>query len=49
MRDDRDGVKVFRTWLILSRIGRSWERILNYVSFAFSAALRVVFLSRPDV
>ncbi len=49
MRDDRDGVKVFRTWLIPLPNRRCWERILNYVSFAFSAALRGVFLSRPDV
>src|SRR5256885_8099533 len=49
MRDDRDGVKVFRTWLIPLPNRRSWERILNYASFAISAALRGFFLSRPDV
>ena len=49
MRDDRDGVKVYRTWLIPLPNRRSWERICNYASFALSAAFRGVFLTRSDV
>ena len=49
MRDDRDGFRVFRTWLMPLPNRKSWERILNYASFAASAVLRCLFLQKPDV
>src|SRR6266852_5736350 len=49
MNDDRNGVKVRRTWLLPLPNRKSWERMLNYLSFAVSATLRGLFLSRPDV
>lgn len=49
MRDDRDGFSVFRTWLLPLPNRKSWERILNYSSFAVSAMLRGLFLQKPDV
>lgn len=49
MRDDREGFSVFRTWLWPLPNRKSWERILNYSSFAASAVLRGLFLPKPDV
>jgi colanic acid biosynthesis glycosyl transferase WcaI len=49
MRDDREGFRVFRTWLLPLPNRKSWERILNYSSFAASAALRGLLLQKPDV
>src|SRR5215471_18105342 len=49
MRDDRDNVKVQRTWLIPLPNRKAWERMLLYSSFAVSAALRGLFLPKPEV
>ncbi len=49
MRDDREGFRVFRTWLWPLPNRKSWERILNYSSFAVSVALRGLFVGKPDV
>ena len=38
MREERDGVKVYRTWLYPSANRKLWGRGLNFTSFAFSAA-----------
>lgn len=44
-----DGVRVERTWLWPLPNRKAHERIRNYVSFAFSAAIRGLTLSKPDV
>jgi glycosyltransferase involved in cell wall biosynthesis len=44
-----EGIHVVRTWLLPLPNRRSYERILNYTSFALSAALRGTELRRPDV
>jgi len=49
MRENVDGLRVIRTWLLPLPNRRSWERILNYASFCVSAAVCGTFLSRPDV
>lgn len=49
MRDDRDGVKVYRTWLLPFANRKSWERMLNYASFFISATLRGLTMPKPDV
>ena len=49
MREEWHGVKVVRTFLIPLPNRRSWERVLNYVSFMLSAALAGPFLRKPDV
>lgn len=49
MRDDCDGLTVQRTWLIPMPNRKAWERMLLYSSFAVSAALRGLFLPKPDV
>ena len=38
-----------RTWLLPLPNRKSWERILNYVSFAISASITGLFVARPDV
>ena len=44
-----DGVDVFRTWLWPVPNRKAHERIRNYVSFFLSAAIRGLFLPRPDM
>jgi colanic acid biosynthesis glycosyl transferase WcaI len=48
-RENWAGVDVVRTWLIPLPNGKPLERIVNYSSFSFFAALRGVFLRKPDV
>ena len=43
------GVDVFRTWLWPLPNRKAHERMRNYASFCISAALRGMFLPRPDV
>ncbi len=43
------GVNVVRTWLLPFPNRKAYERILNYASFAVSAALRGLFIDRPDI
>jgi colanic acid biosynthesis glycosyl transferase WcaI len=40
---------VVRTWLLPFPNRKAYERILNYASFAVSAALRGLFIDRPDI
>jgi colanic acid biosynthesis glycosyl transferase WcaI len=49
MKEEIDGVKVVRTWLLPLPNSRPYERMLNYSSFCVSAAVTGLFLSRPDV
>jgi glycosyltransferase involved in cell wall biosynthesis len=49
VREYLDGVDVLRTWLLPLPNRRSYERVLNYSSFLFSAAVVGSFLERPDV
>lgn len=48
-RENWNGVKVVRTWLAPFPNRKPYERILNYSSFCFSAALTGSFFGRPDV
>lgn len=48
-RETLDGIDVVRSWLIPLPNRRPYQRILNYVSFCLSAAVRATFLPRPDV
>ena len=48
-RECIQGVKVVRTWLWPKPNRKALGRMLNYVSFALSAAISGLFLSRPDV
>jgi glycosyltransferase involved in cell wall biosynthesis len=44
-----DGVRVVRTWLLPLPNRKTYERVLNYLSFCLSAAATGTFVSRPDV
>jgi len=48
-REKVGSVDVYRTWLWPLPNRKSHERIRNYASFCFSAALRGMVLPRPDV
>jgi len=47
--EQKDGVRIVRTWLWPLPNRKSHERILNYSSFCLSASLRGSFLPNPDV
>jgi len=49
MRDDQDGIKVYRTWLLPFPNRKSWERMLNYTSFCLSATWRGLLLPKPEI
>lgn len=49
LKENADGVKVIRTWLLPFPNRKPFERMLNYLSFCVSAALTGLFLPRPDV
>jgi colanic acid biosynthesis glycosyl transferase WcaI len=48
-REKTDGVNVVRTWLLPFPNRKTYERILNYSSFCFSAAFTGLFTNRSDV
>ena len=37
MKDEVDGIPVYRTWVYPVQRGRFWKRLLNYFSFTFSS------------
>ena len=47
VRDDADGVTVYRTWLYPSANRGMWGRAANYASFACSAALTGPWIAPP--
>jgi colanic acid biosynthesis glycosyl transferase WcaI len=48
-REEWNGVRLLRTWLLPFPNRKPHQRILNYTSFCLSSALSGLFLSRPDV
>jgi len=48
-REQIDGVKVVRSWLLPFPNRKPYERMLNYGSFCISAGVVGTFLDRPDV
>lgn len=44
-----DGIKVVRVWTYIAANKGTWRRILNYVSYMFSAAIAAQFEPRPDI
>ena len=48
-RESVDDIRVVRTWLLPFPNRKAHERILNYLSFCFSASLTGSFLGQPDV
>ena len=49
VKENYEGAKVVRSWLLPFPNRKSYERILNYASFLVSAATTGMFLSRPDI
>jgi colanic acid biosynthesis glycosyl transferase WcaI len=49
MQEQLNGVSVLRTWLLPLPNRKPHERVLNYSSFAISAASAGMFVSRPDL
>ena len=48
-REQVDGIKVIRTWLIPLPNRKPHERMLNYSSFCLSASITGTIIGRPDV
>jgi glycosyltransferase involved in cell wall biosynthesis len=48
-KENSDGVKIFRTWLLPFPNRKPYERMLNYASFFISSVITGMFLSRPEV
>lgn len=48
-REEVDGIRVVRTWLLPRPNGRARERMLNYASYWLSASMTGSFLGRPDI
>jgi len=49
IKENFDGIKVIRTWLLPFPNQRAYKRMLNHVSFCLSAAMTGLFLSKPDL
>jgi colanic acid biosynthesis glycosyl transferase WcaI len=47
--EEKDGIKLVRTWLLPFPNRKSYERALNYSSFCVSASITGSFLDQPDV
>jgi colanic acid biosynthesis glycosyl transferase WcaI len=47
--EEKDGVRILRTWLWPLPNRKAHERMRNYASFCISAALRGMTIPRPDV
>lgn len=48
MRDELDGIPVYRTWIYPVQRGKFWKRLLNYFSFVFSALYGVLKAGKAD-
>jgi glycosyltransferase involved in cell wall biosynthesis len=48
-REELNGVKLVRTWLLPFPNRRTYERVMNYSSFCLSASSTGLFLERPEV
>lgn len=49
LREEAQGVKVERCWLAAYPNSNPWQRVLNYFSFTFTAAMRGLVLEKPDI
>ena len=48
-REKENGVNIVRTWLLPFPNRKTYERMLNYSSFCFSAGLTGLFTDRPEI
>lgn len=49
MKDEVEGLKVYRTWVYPVQRGRFWKRLLNYFSFTFSSLWGILKAGPCDV
>ncbi|MDQ7095569.1 glycosyltransferase family 4 protein [Desulfosporosinus sp. PR] len=49
MRDEVDGIPVWRTWIYPVQRGRFWKRLLNYFSFVFSSCWGLSKAGKQDI
>lgn len=49
MKDEVDGIPVWRTWIYPVQRGRFWKRLLNYFSFVFSSFWGLSKAGKQDV
>lgn len=49
MKDEVDGIPVWRTWIYPVQRGRFWKRLLNYFSFVFSSFWGLSKASKQDI
>ena len=49
MRDEVDGIPVWRTWIYPVQRGRFWKRLLNYFSFVFSSFWGLSKAGKQDI
>jgi colanic acid biosynthesis glycosyl transferase WcaI len=49
MKDEVDGITVWRTWIYPVQRGRFWKRLLNYFSFVFSSFWGLSKAGRQDI
>ncbi len=49
MKDEVDGIPVWRTWIYPVQRGRFWKRLLNYFSFVFSSFWGLSKAGKQDI
>ncbi|MDR3602407.1 MAG: glycosyltransferase family 4 protein [Desulfosporosinus sp.] len=49
MKDEVDGIPVWRTWIYPVQRGRFWKRLLNYFSFVFSSCWGLSKAGKQDL
>lgn len=49
MKDEVDGIPVWRTWIYSVQRGRFWKRLLNYFSFVFSSFWGLSKAGKQDI
>lgn len=49
VKEEINGVKVIRVWTYIAANKRTVRRILNYLSYMFSAFIHGLFLPKPDI
>ncbi|WP_206808403.1 glycosyltransferase family 4 protein [Paradesulfitobacterium ferrireducens] len=49
MKDEVEGLTVFRTWVYPVQRGRFWKRLLNYFSFVFSSLFGILRAGPCDI
>lgn len=48
-KEQVDGIRVVRVWLLPFPNRKPYERVLNYLSYCFSSSLAGTFLTRPEI